>query len=241
MKWKAIVCGALLTVATAAPANATPVGLFVIGGGANGVSVGLTFIDWDPAGPPDGAFSVTAGTTLTSAVGNPTVGDAGTILDIDAGSPSPLVDFMTVDSLPGLGFDLVGIGPGSLNTNCAGLAIGGSCSPFVGSPFVLTFLGGTNTLVSLSAFGTAYDGTTPSNWTGAFTTQLSTMTPADVQAFFGCTPGLDINGCTNFVDAIHSSYSGEFNATAVPMPEPVSLALVGMGLLGAGIRGRRRK
>ncbi len=66
MKWKAIVSGAILSAALATPAQAAPVGIFTITDIASGVTVGLTFIDWEPAVAPTGTFEIGGGTTLTS-------------------------------------------------------------------------------------------------------------------------------------------------------------------------------
>src|ERR1044072_6806210 len=168
-------------------ASATPTGTLRMDSGVQFVTVGLTFIDWAPTGPPSGAFVVGGLTNLTSALGPVTVGSAGPILDFNALTPLPLVNFMTFAAVPGLGFDLTGIGPGTANTNCAALLNGQSCSIFIGSPIILT-LNGSSTSVSLNAFGTAHDGTLPnSTWTGNFTTQIAGRTPAQIQADFGCT------------------------------------------------------
>src|SRR5437867_68706 len=148
MNLKRILCGGLLTLAMAAPASADVIGLLRTDSGSGIVTVTLTSVDWVPntfiVGNP-----IPPGPALTSSVGSPAVGSTGNILDFSAITPLPLLNFMTFPALPGLAFDLAAIGPGSANTNCSGLAVGQSCSPYVGSPFVLTNLG-TSTGVSLA-------------------------------------------------------------------------------------------
>jgi hypothetical protein len=251
MTWKPLSLGVILVLfAAAVPAHASPIGLLRLDSGAGGVNVSLTTIDWTPpVGPPNGAFLVAAGTTLTSAAGNPAVGSTGLILDITTGTILPLLSFMTFPALPGLSFDLTQLGPGSANTNCAGLSmVGQSCSPFLGSPFILT-LTTTGTGITLSAAGVARDGTLPnSTWMGNYTSQLSVLPglppgtvvrPVDVQNFFGCTAAsIGPFGCTNQQAVISSSYSGEFIASVTPIPEPATVLLVGAPALVGMLRRR---
>lgn len=236
------------------PASASPIGVLRLDSGAGGVNVSLTTIDWfPPTGPPNGSFVVSAGTTLTSAVGSPAVGSTGNLLDLNVANPLPVTGFITFPALPALVFDLSSIGPGSASTNCAAVtSIGQSCSPFLGSPFILT-LTSTGTGVLLAVGGTAHDGTPPnSNWLGTLSTQITVLStvpagtvvkPVDIQNFFGCTAAsVGPGGCTNQNAVITSSYSGELNATVTAIPEPTSFLLLGGGLVGlAAILGRRRK
>jgi PEP-CTERM motif len=247
MKWTSIVCGAILSLALAKPAQADVVGLLNIDGGSQGVIVGLTFIDWTPAGPPSGTFAVAFGTNVTYGGGgtiNP--GDPGVILDLNAAMTFPVNNFMTFPLDPLVDYSLSGIGPGSANTNCAAVTLAGqSCSPFVGSPFVLTLgfdaTGHPVTTVGLSALGFAFDTFSVSSWTGGFTTQFANTTPLQIQQSFGCFTGATALTCTNPTHTISSSYSGSFTAAAVPIPEPASLTLLGLGLLGFAARARRRR
>src|SRR5215475_1821546 len=114
----------------AGEASATTMGTLEITG-VGPVVVGINSVDWTPpVGPPNGSFNVIAGTTLTSAAGNPAVGSTGLLLDLSGSTVLPLANFITFSTVPGLGFDLSSIGPGSSNTACAGLAAGASCSIF---------------------------------------------------------------------------------------------------------------
>jgi PEP-CTERM motif-containing protein len=218
-----------LAIALFAPrVSAAPVGTLDVGICAGGgVTVNATTIDWLlPVGGGNGC-TVTGTTTFVTYVGGGPLlpGTFGTIKDLP-GSGLPLSQFMTFAGNPLLNYTLDGIGPGVANTACAALAIGQSCSVFAGSPFILTYLGGTNTTVSLSAFGRVFDAAGFSLWSGAFTSQFANLTPAQIQSII-------LAG-----GSITNTYSGTFTATTIP--EPASLGLLGVGLLGVAARARKR-
>jgi len=170
--------------------------------------------------------AVTVGPTSTGSF-NGLGGTTVTLHDITAGSP--LSNFLTIPSLPAVQFTMTGIGPGSPNTNCAVSAVGQSCSPSPGSPFVLVDETG-GVVVWFSLFGTALDGATniQTPFLGTFATEVLGVSVPAVQALFQS--GL---------------FSGSFSAelTAGPfassVAEPTTLALLAIGIAGVGLLRRR--
>jgi hypothetical protein len=240
---KKVVVLSLAVIAMAAlprPASASIIGHFTVANctPGGGVTVAIGLIDW-LTGSPSACLGVGA---LTNVTGTPSVGTltsgfsgAGTINDLP-GVPG-ITGFMSfVGGGVNMHFDLApvgGFGPGS-GTSCAvDPGVNNTCS-IPGSPFLLTEtlspLGTLGTSVTLVAHGTILDtgdGIT-SSWEGAFTTQISNLTPAQIQAI-ELTPG----------GSITSTFSGEFNVT--PLPEPISMALIGGGLIALAALKRRKQ
>jgi hypothetical protein len=194
------------------------------------VNVTLTSIDWTPpVGPGTGRFTVGSGTDLTYNDGTPlTVGTLGTILDLTAGMPFPIIGFMMFDDASDLVFDLTALGPGPSNTVCTDAfdVNAPACSVGPGSPFILQATS-TGTAVTLAARGIARDASAvQSEFIGAFTTQIAGRTPSDIQE------NILGGGVEN------STYSAEFTATFIPEPGTVSLLVVGGGLIALAWRRR---
>jgi hypothetical protein len=245
---RAFVLGlAVLALATLPQsASASVIGTLFTGSSGQ-ITVTTTSITWnaDASGLPVGSWNgdVTTGTDLTFLGCTGGLGDPGCLsvregIDINhlaplvsGVTPFPIDGFLTFAAHPLLDFTLTGVSPGSANLNCSGLAIGQSCSVIAGSPIILTLLTGNRTSVQMSMFGTATDGSSgpTSYWTGGFSATLPTMTPAAVEAFFAANPD----------GSLSASNSGSFFATTVP--EPVSMALIGGGLLALAMIRRRKR
>jgi len=243
-RWSLLGSGLGLMFLTAAPSFATVVGnLFT--GGTSSVTVTATSITFDETGGV--STDVGVGTTMTSSDGALMTGQP---IDIAGGTPItaasiPLADFMTFPDSPSLNVTLDAFGPGSANTNCAGLTTGQSCSPLIdgfASPIILTYTGtgvegtstgseGTSALLSVS--GTATDASKViSTFTGHFSASLATFTPEQLVTLFA-TPGQKFS----------TTYAGNFVATppsTVPEPRTISVVAIA-GLLMGLVVARRRK
>jgi hypothetical protein len=174
-----------LILLTATPSFATVVGTLNTGGNGT-VTVtptGITFTENDTAG---GSTQVGVGTNVTFA-GAPGMLTPGQPVNINGGleiTPASLLAGVpvTFPDTPALSLTLTSFGPGSPNTNCAGLMSGQSCSPetpFGPSPIILTAVGnGTSALLFVT--GTATDGTGISDITGNFSANIAGETPEEL-------------------------------------------------------------
>lgn len=228
-----------LSVFCVSSASAAPIAGTVNISGS--VAVGGTFIDFQPpVGPPNGSFSVsnTGNTGSFAALNNTT----GSILDLNEmvqtpGVPfPPLVGFLTFASAPDIRLDLTSIDVGSFtSTDCfAPPAAGQTCTPPLGfggaagtNPFNLNNTSASTSSASITFHGTAVNTATgeTSSFIGIFSSQFTVPYQtllADIAA-----------GQT-----VSTSYSATITASAVP--EPATMILLGSGLIGIFVIGRKR-
>ena len=168
-----------------------------------------------------GAFAGLTGGTIQSLGGGAATGDT---------SVPAFITFANGVATPVI-FDLTYISPGvGTLADCTSGALGSACTP-AGSPFTLFQMTSNTVVTTLQLNGVSYTGsaaTGSSPTVGVFSTQMvaSGTVPQIYQMLVS---GGAINGIT---------YSASFLAN--PVPEPASLALLGLGLVGAGILARRK-
>jgi hypothetical protein len=177
-------------------------------------------------------FVNTSGANETGAFAGLTGGTIQSLMGSSAGAVSvPGFAMFTTGVAAPVTFDLTFVAPGSGTlAGCGSAAVGSLCTP-TGSPFTLLQLTSSTVVATLQLNGNAYTGsaaTGTSPTTAVFSTQL--VVPGTIPAVLAQLAAGGVSGIT---------YSATFDSTN-PVPEPASMLLLGIGLVGAGLVARRK-
>jgi len=218
----AAIVGALMLVSGSAFATAIATGEANTAGTVNVTLNGITFSNFVPVSPNTGSYAGTTSVTQNSLIGPPTL------------SPN-LTNWATFTGPAGgpIIFDLhtlnAGVGTAAA---CLSNTVGNVCTLSGNSGVTITQISQNSVSISLSGTGVAYTGTSASGSTAtvvSFTSQ-NNVPGTITQIIAAISTGA---GFTNSVSATFDSTSA--------IPEPMTVSMMGIGLLGLGLISRRRK
>ena len=165
-------------------------------------------------------------------------GATGTVQGSLAGAPTLTPNIVDWAEFSGTAAGLIKIDLNTLNpgagtlAGCSSDAVTSSCTP-TGSPITLTQVGPNSVSLSLSGNGIAYTGTS----TGSSPTIISFTSQNNVP---GKITGIlaAVKSTSGFTNSVSATYSTTGPTT---VPEPMTLSMMGLGLLSLGLIARRRK
>jgi len=219
--------GALALISGSAFATAIGTGESNTAGTVNVSLSGITFSGFVPTAPlgstQTGAFAGTTSVTQGNLLGTPTL------------TPN-IVGWATFTGAAGgpIIFDLETINPGYGTGSCSSDAVGNSCTPSPLSGITLTQASANSVSITFTGTGIAYTGTSGSGSSLAvvsFTSQNNV--PGTITAILAEVTNPNGSG---FTDSVSATYD-----TTSTVPEPATLSMMGLGLLGLGMIGRRKR
>jgi len=224
-KFRAVtLAGAVILVSGLASATAIGMGEANTAGSVLVNSSGIFFSNFIPTSPNNGSYTGTTSVTQNNLAGLPTLTPnlaSWTTFTGPAGGPI-IFDLQTLD--PGFG-SLAG---------CGSNAVGNTCTPSAASGITITQVTAGSVSISLVGHGIAYTGT---SGTGSTPTIVSFSSQNNV-------PGT-ISGILAAVasgNGFSNSVSATFDSTpSSSVPEPMTLSMIGIGLLGIGLIRRRQQ
>jgi hypothetical protein len=219
----ATIAGALVLISGSAFGTAIGTGQVNTAGSVTVSSAGIIFSNFVVVPPETGSYAPVTSTVQGSLVGAPTL------------TPN-LVDWAEFSPVTGgpIKFNLqtLAAGFGTL-AGCGSNAIGSLCTPS-GSPITLAQVGVSSVAISLSGNGVAYTGTSA---TGSSPTIVSFTSQNNVPGnITGILAAVQTAG--GFTNSVSATYS---TTGPTSVPEPMTLSMMGFGLIGLGLIARRRK
>jgi hypothetical protein len=182
---------------------------------------GIFFSSFTTTGPDTGAYAGNTTVTQGSLMGTPTLTpNLPAWATFTGTSPGPIMfDLQTLNA---------GIGT---NAMCSSNTVGNVCTP-TGSPITLSQIAPNVVSLSLAGNGIAYTGTSASGstlTTVSFTTQNNL--PGTITDIL-----MAVNSKSGFTDSVSATYTSTSS-----VPEPMTVSMLGFGLVCLGLFSRRRK